>query len=315
MPRSGTTVMFDAVSSHPDVGWFSPHVNRLPRLPAVMLLSRLADVNDSLRKSINRSDQRRSWTEKLRVGPAESYGVWRHCCGERFLFDFLLDVESTEAERRCVRRLVAKALRYEGKKRFATKITGPARIRYLTSIFDDALFVHVVRDGRAVVNSLMRVHFWKDTWREREPAWQNGLRERDLERWHEYGRSPLALAAIQWSAVVGGARDEAARSAPDRYAELRYEDFVADPHGVLDEITDFCGLDRSAEVHEFVDGRFEIRDMNFQWAERIDAGEIEILNELLRDSLASFGYAPDSGPKRLDGPRVRSPFILVDSAQ
>jgi hypothetical protein len=26
-------------------------------------------------------------------------------------------------------------------------------------------------------------------------------------------------------------------------------------------------------------------------------------------------YAPDSGPKRLDGPPVRSPFILVKPAQ
>ena len=307
--------MFDALCSHPDIGWFSPQMNRLPRFPAVLLLARLADLNDSLRKSINRSDQRRSWTEKLRVGPAESYGVWQHCCGEKFLFDFLLDVESTEAERRCIRRMVAKALRYEGKERFATKITGPARIRYLASIFDDALFVHVVRDGRAVVQSLMKVHFWKGTWRERQPAWRNGLLERHLARWREFERSPLALAAIQWSVVVEGARDEAARFAPDRYAELRYEDFVADPHRVLDEITAFCGLDRSAKVHEFVDARIEVRDMNFRWAERFDAGEIEMLNELMGDSLASFGYTPDSGPRPLDGPPVRSPFILVNPAQ
>ena len=301
-------MMFDALASHPDVGWFSAHINRLPRLPMVLLLSRLADLRKSFRKSTRRSDQRRSWTEKLRAGPSESYRVWRHCCGEKFVYDYLLGVEATVEERRCVRSLVSKALRYQGKGRFAAKITGPARIGYLSSIFDDALFLHVVRDGRAVVQSLMNVHFWGDTWRARRPAWRDGIPERDLARWRELAGSPLALAAIQWSAVVERAREEAARFAPARYAEVRYEDFVADPHGVLDEVTEFCELARSSEVHEFIDGRIEIRDMNYQWAERFEIGEIEVLNELMGDAFASFGYTPDSGPRRLAGPRVRLPL-------
>jgi hypothetical protein len=308
MPRSGTTVIFDALASHPSVGWFSAHVNRLPRLPMVMLLSRLADLDGSLRKSINRSDQRRSWREKLRVGPSESYGVWSHCCGEKFVYDHLLGVEATPQERRCVRNLASKALRYQGKQRFAAKVTGPARIGYLASIFDDALFLHVVRDGRAVVQSLMNVHFWRGTWRERQPAWRGGVPPQALARWRELGGSPLALAAIQWSVIVERAREEAARSEPTRYAEVRYEDFAADPHGVLDEITDFLDLPRSPKVHEFVRTRIEIRDMNYQWAERFDAGEIEILNELMGDALASFGYTPDSGPRRVAETRVSSPL-------
>ncbi|MGH2799414.1 MAG: sulfotransferase family protein [Thermoleophilaceae bacterium] len=307
MPRSGTTVIFDAIASHPGVGWFSAQINRLPRLPVVLALSRLADLDASFRKAINRSDQRRSWREKLRVGPSESYGVWRHCCGEKFLYDHLLGIEATTQERRCVRSLAAKALRYQGKQRFAAKITGPARIGYLSSIFDDALFLHVVRDGRAVVQSLMNVHFWRDSWRERQPAWKGGIPASELARWRVLGGSPLALAAIQWSVVVQRAREEAALSAPSRYAEVRYEDFAADPHGVLDEITDFLDLARSPEIHEFVQARTEIRDMNYQWAERFEAAEIEMLNELMGDGLASFGYTPDSGSRPAQA-RVSSPY-------
>jgi hypothetical protein len=91
---------------------------------------------------------------------------------------------------------------------------------------------------------------------------------------------------------------------------VRYEDFATDPHGVLDEITDFLDLARSPEIHEFVRGRTEIRDMNYQWAERFDAAEIEMLNELMGDALASFGYMPDSGSRAAEA-RVSSPFGAV----
>lgn len=308
MARSGTTVMFDVLAAHPDLGWFSSHLNRIPGLPAVSFLSRLADLDPRFRKSKKRSDQRRPGIEKLRVGPAESYAVWNRCCGEKFANEFLVGIEATEDERRCVHRLVRKVLAYQGRKRFATKITGPARIGYLSSIFDDALFLHVVRDGRAVVQSLMNVAFWKDTWRRDQVAWQNAVPETELQAWRDSGGSPLALAAIQWAAVVTGARMEGERFAPDRYAEVRYEDFIGDPHRVIDELTDFCGLAPAREMHEFVDHRLALRDMNYQWATRFDAGQIEMLNEIMGDSLSSFGYVDEH--ESLDEERllVNRPF-------
>lgn len=315
MPRSGTTVMFEAMAAHPELGWFSTHLNRFPRLPILLALARVADRRRGFRKAIHRSDQRRSWTRKLRVGPAEAYGVWERCCGEKFTYDFLRGVRATADERRCLRGIVEKALRYEGKPRFATKITGPARIGYLGSIFDDALYVHVVRDGRAVVQSLMNVYFWRDTWRMTEPAWRNGLSAEELERWQELDSSPLALAAIQWRAVLEGAREEAADVAPAGYAEIRYEDFVGDPGGVLDELTEHCGLSPSPRPREFIEGRFEIKDMNYQWAARFDPTEIAMLNELLGATLVEFGYSLEAGPRPADGSRVRTPFLTRPSSR
>lgn len=290
MPRSGTTLMFLTLAAHPDLAWFSQYLERVPGLPAVALLSRVADRVPALRKSVVRHGDQRSRLSRLLISPDEAYRVWERCCGEKFRYDYLLGVEATEDERRCVRGTVSKVMRYQGKPRFAAKITGPARIGYLSSIFDDARFVHVVRDGRAVVGSLMRVPFWRDSKRMREPAWRGGLDEAALASWRERGASAPELAAIQWERVLESARVEAASAAPGRYTEVRYEDFVTDPHRSLDRIVDFCELPRDQRPHAFIDERVEVRNMNDRWRGQLTEAEVEGIEGLLEKPLREHGY-------------------------
>jgi hypothetical protein len=296
MGRSGTTVIFRAFAAHPDLAWFSTLLERLPRFPIVATLSRLADWSPWLREATRRSGQRRPRLERLRIGPAEANTVWQRCCGRDFIYGYLLGSEATDTERRRLRHMVSSVLRYQGKPRFAAKLTGPARLEYLVSIFPDARFVHVIRDGRAVVRSLMRVPFWRDTWRLNRPAWRGGLGDRELEQWEAYDRSPLALAAVQWRAVVRSARQEAARFAPARYGEVRYEDFVAHPHTALDQLVEICDLRPSRAPHRFLDSRLDLRDMNLGWDEAFDRGELQMLNEVMGDTLEELGYGSSSRP-------------------
>jgi len=296
MPRSGTTLMLEAFAGRSDLAWFSRPMNRIPWFPAVCFVERLGALHPSLRSAIYRSDQigtglrRLRRLERMRLGPTQGEPVWRHWAGERFIDDFLMGVEATERERRRLRGLIRTVMRYEGRSRFIGKSTGPAHIQYLSSVFPDARFVHVIRDGRAVVHSLLNFAGWRDTFRLHEPAWRDGLDERQLERWSEAGGSPLALAAIEWEAVVQSARDEAAEVAPGRYAEVRYEDFVADPHAKLDEITAFCGLPPAPQAHSFLDRRVRLRDMNYQWRAAFTAEDVEMLDRLIGKLLDELGY-------------------------
>lgn len=290
MPRSGTTLMFLTLAAHPDLAWFSQYLERAPGLPAVALLSRVADRVPSARKSVVRHGDQRSRLDRLRISPDEAYRVWERCCGEKFRYDYLLGVEAKGEERRCVHETVSKVMRYQGKPRFAAKITGPARVGYLSSIFDDARFIHIVRDGRAVVGSLMRVPFWRDSKRMQEPAWRGGLDQGELASWSERGASAPELAAMQWGRVLETARVEAASIAPGRYTEVHYEDFVADPHASLDRIVDFCDLPRDRRPHAFIEERVEIRNMNDRWRDQLTGAEIEGIEALLAKRLLEHGY-------------------------
>jgi omega-hydroxy-beta-dihydromenaquinone-9 sulfotransferase len=308
MPRSGTTLIFEAFAARRDVAWLSQHLARFPQAPALAFLSRLTEVSPSMRRSVSRSDQLRPWLERLRVGPVEAYGFWERCCGEKFLFDYLLGVEATAPERACVRSRVAAILRYQGKPRFAAKITGPGRIGYLASIFPDARFVHVLRDGRAVVRSLMRVHFWREQGRMTEPAWRNGLTADDRADWERHGSSAMGLAAVQWRRVIQLTRAEAKVIAPERYAEIHYERFVDQPGAVLDAVADFCDLPPAPEVERFLAARFELRDMNYQWREHFPPADVDALGELLDTALPTAGYRVEPPGLADDGAPLRRPF-------
>jgi hypothetical protein len=311
MPRSGTTVVFEVFAAHEEVGWPSQYLERAPSRPALAFISRTTDLSPKLRRTVGRSDLRRSWIERFKVGPSEAYAMWRRCCGERFLYDYLLGVEASASERGCISSTVSKILRYQGKSRFAAKLTGPARIAYLSSLFPDARFVHVIRDGRAVVHSLLNVSFWEKGGRMHEPAWEGGLGRADIADWEQNDRSPLSLAAVQWRRVVTSAREEAARLAPDRYGEVHYERFVATPDQVLDELARFCELAPSARATEFLRTRVELRDMNFQWRERLPEDDLRTLNGLLGEQLVQLGYGLEPPRPPSGGPGVVRPFAGV----
>ena len=166
-PRSGTTLIFNTLAARSDLAWFSHHLSRLPRWPSVTVLARLAGRGGGLRKSIDRSDRARGRLEKLKVGPAEAYPVWKHYCGDRFPFDALADGGATEEERRNMRRLVAKVMRYEGKTH-SRPVAGPARISYLSSISPGCPVPQCDRDGQPSDNGPSASISAGGTWREHE---------------------------------------------------------------------------------------------------------------------------------------------------
>ena len=290
MGRSGTTMFFDCLGAHPDLGWPSQYLNRVPRVPALAALSRMADFGNATRRWVNPSHEPGSSRGALWPGPSEAVLLWRSWCGDRFVSDFLLGEVPPNDRVREVRRQVDKLLRWQGKSRFAAKFSGPLRIQYLSALLPGARFLHLIRDPRAVVSSLLKVDFWNDSHRLREPAWSNGLSESDLEKWEESGRSPVALAALQWRAVVELGRKEAEAIAPDRYAELRYEDLVASPHEAMRKALRFFELAPSKRIDDALDHRIVARDMNVKWRRDRVPAETALIEDLTGDSMVSLGY-------------------------
>lgn len=228
--RSGTTVVYEALASHPDTAWFSTWSDRL-RLPA------LAAAAPLFRWGRGRIDQGR--VARLLPRPSEGYRLWDAALG--------MDPDAarrplgrgdvTAAARSAVERVVAAHLRAGRGRVFVNKNTrNSRRVEALDELFGNALVLHVHRHPLDVVSSLLAVAWWPD-----------------LELWTHGGRTPRSfgpdpvrqatLAGELWLQETSQALGARTVVGDDRYLELSYEDFVADPLPVLRPVLARLGLD------------------------------------------------------------------------
>lgn len=105
----------------------------------------------------------------------------------------------------------------QGKPRWGDKRPTYFRnVDLLRELFPDAVFVHLVRDGRDCVASLKGMRWW---------------------------RQGTVDAAAMWVHSVDCARRAERRLPADSFHQLRYEDLVADPRAELERLCSFLGED------------------------------------------------------------------------
>lgn len=101
-----------------------------------------------------------------------------------------------------------------GKGRWADKTPKYALyVDFLDRLFPRSYVIHVIRDPRDVVAS--HRHRW---------GWRSALK-----------------AAAKWPRYVSAARESGGRLSSGRYLEVRYEDMVADPEGVMRRVLALVG--------------------------------------------------------------------------
>jgi hypothetical protein len=155
----------------------------------------------------------------------------------------------------------------------------------LTAAFPDAGFIHIVRDGRDVVCSLLE-RGWVSAGRggEDDAGHEYGPAARfwvEAERVHEFERaSDARRAAWAWRRYV-----TAARELDERVLEIRYERLTAHPEEVAGVVARF--LDAPLEplqrafhgAHEGSVGRWE-RDLSPDDLAEVEAEAAQLLAEL-----------------------------------
>jgi hypothetical protein len=291
MPRSGTTVLFEAIARHPDLGWLSNYCRMYPRAPWLNVVRRILDNRvihlHGHKRQYGSAPPYNPWLPQ----PDEAYEFWDAYSGAPFSRDGLHDRTCDLSARDALRSAAARVVAWQGRQRFAAKLTGPPRIRFLHSVFPDAAFVHLIRDGRAVVHSLLQVPFWRKAGGLERPFWSGVVQAADLETWERSGRHPGVLAGLQWKRVIELARAEAARAPGASYVEVRYEDFTSRPHETVRDVLAGCGLSDLEAVHRAIDVGPALQDMNAKFRQALSAESLELVTASMRPVLEHLGYA------------------------
>lgn len=258
--RSGTSIFHTKVALHPDFAFITRATKSMPAslLHAKLLCAvRRAPV-------YRRPTGGHRWT---RFAHADH--------------DVLRAEDVTPRADRYFRNVVQTHLVLQGRSRFLSKSSNNSfQMHYLRRIFPDAFFIHLVRDGRAVVESIMRCRSRKgprNYGSARFPGWRETL---DMPL-HE-------SSAIQWKETVECVEDQAGDLPADAFIRVRYEDFVDNPREIAAQIGDAAGLSWTSDVlDQFCAG---LRSRNDKWRDVFDADQKARLNELLGDTLRKFGY-------------------------
>jgi hypothetical protein len=161
------------------------------------------------------------------------------------------------------------------------RIANNLRIPLLVEVFPKARFVVLVRDGRAVADSLSRVDWWESSvvW------WYGGT----PERWRAEGKDPWEMCARNWVEELV-AIDEGLRLVPEtQVSRLRYEDLVERPTEVFPRIAEVLGLPDDQDWVRSI-AALPISDKNEGWKTRLEPRVIGQITEIQRPHLLRFGY-------------------------
>lgn len=174
--------------------------------------------------------------------------------------------------------------RRQRKQRFINKHPrNSVRIDYIRAIFPDALFIHVIRDGRAVVNSIVK-RIERDQDRRplpfgdfcKPPEWRRYLRE-----------DPVEQAALQWREITGYILSRRSELGA-RYHEFKYEDMCREPRRVLASAFEFAGLPVTDEILVRIPERLE--NMNYKFREALTPAQVATVNGIQKALLEQLGY-------------------------
>ena len=165
------------------------------------------------------------------------------------------------------------------------------RLDFLNAVFPDAYFIHIIRDGRAVINSLVNEHPEDQVnLHNRRPVVQrhNPFPGPKPANWRSLLRDDIIEQfALQWVEVVGFALEEEKRLGLN-VIHLRYEDLAANNRASMVKLFEFTGLRADEEsvghLREKVDNR------NYKWKEKLSSETVKMITEIQGPVLRGLGY-------------------------
>lgn len=206
----------------------------------------------------------------------------------------------------------------EGKERFCEKTPSNClRLDFIERVFPDALYVHIYRDGRAVVRStgkvlergpdthwmakrLLGTPVWEwpsyipragrtigrklmgkkmTFWGPRPPGWNTWAKEHPGH----------VVRAIQWAKTIEPVIDFRERVDPSRWAEMRYEDFMANPLDLFERLREHAGLQPAEEPLAFLRERVDPTRQS-RWRDDLSEQVLADVRPHLEPTLNRLGY-------------------------
>jgi hypothetical protein len=251
--RTGTTLVSEILFRHRDLGFPSNYNEKFPLFPRISLIRNVFDnrfwrVFGIKVQELNNA----SFFNKILFTPSEAWSMWDFITelGDDFSRGFLLGKTANEDTKKNILKYLHTVLVCQNKSRLAFKLTGPARLEYLSSIFIKPVFINIVRNPVPMISSFMKSNFWqrqgmKELW------WKGAYSDNELELININKNNKIWFTSYQLKKVIETTNEELNIS-KDQNFEIKYEDFVKDPQEWLHYILNSVNLDIDKECFNYI---------------------------------------------------------------
>jgi Sulfotransferase family len=257
-PRSGTSLLYRSIGDHPQVGYFTHADKKFPEHPRwARFFTRIRVYGDQKRES------RALWTRF-------------HPGGDRPL----TAADALPEEREWLHWRIERTLALRRASRFAAKLpVFSVRVPWLDALFPSALFLHIRRDWRPVVSSMLV---------KADKNFGGGVFGVDVPDFEVRAGEPREVTAARNFLAVHTRLTSDARPLADRFHTPWFEDLCADPVATMREVFDFCDLPWIPAMEDTLPG--EVRPVSDKWKKTLTPEILERLHAELGDALLPFEH-------------------------
>ncbi|WP_297325043.1 sulfotransferase [Nitrosomonas sp.] len=286
--RSGTTLLYKILSTHRGVAYLSNYQKRYPNWPFLAYLQYILNQFPEYKRQTWFKEQgnayfneRRKWLHSIVPTPSEAESVYTSCgiplipTGDYRLQPQMAGCLQDKFE--CIRQTSRNEV-------LLTKRTANnRRIPLLKQIFPDAKYIHLIRDGRGVAYSSLRVAWWNDHilyWAGKTP-----------QQMVVAGSNPLELAARNWVEEMQTLEQGTALIQSNHLLEVRYDELLRNPCEQLQRILDFMGVATQKDVAFWnVIESLHLAPKQEAWTRSWTEVELKIVHDVQRDTLCRWGF-------------------------
>lgn len=276
--RCGTTIIYHVLAMHPDLAWIPSWVDAFPGFPTLATANRIWDLplTDRFRET------------RFMPKPVECVGLF-----SRLLPSYDGEGFTEQSVHQGSERLVSvleRIRRAHGKPRFLGKLVGrPVKVAHLARLFPKARFIHITRQLKPTVSSIMKVDFYRgwgslDEWR-----WDR-IPTAYLEYFESTGRSEEVGVAITVERNLAELRRQFDTIDGSRWIELPYAEFVQAPLESLRTIGRAHGLRMPEPYLARVSRRPVYKGADLKWRQHFTEEQVARLDQF-ESLISERGYA------------------------
>lgn len=248
--KTGLSLLHQILSQHPNVSWFSSILEKYPKHIFLNKLVMLA-LSTPIVKRIADED----------IIPSEANNFWELHCKDFKKQRYLGKEDITIEIKKNLPRLFQKTITAK-RNRLIVKHTGWPHIEFLNEIFNDAIFINVIRDPRATAYSLAQTDFLLNP---EVKTWRIGpLTPKYTELWNAYNKSTIILGLLHVK-MFNEAYEKAINNIPlERIYTIRYEELCQKPDKELTKLLAFLKLPYPTTYKKLIE-EFSFSSTNSKW--------------------------------------------------